>query len=129
MDETYRAASRRRPTHYDFSGPRYSPSKILGPLRASQNQSDARVLSAVPTPQERAASPDANLESKERLQHTLEALEQCSPNARRLFKLIYTPPFYSHKECAQELGLSLQRTRQILCETRSTLRKVLETTR
>lgn len=64
--------------------------------------------------------------SRERLDRALAALATCSQTAQTLFCLLYVPPGRSQSEAAAELGLSLQRVRQILCETRARIREGLD---
>jgi len=56
----------------------------------------------------------------------LAALTTCSLTARKVFGLVYGKPGGNAAAAAQQLGLSLQRVRQILCETRAHLRRALE---
>lgn len=65
------------------------------------------------------------IESRQRLDRTLAALADCPPMARRVFRLVYGAPRLSHADAAREAGLSLQRVRQTLCETRQRLRLAL----
>lgn len=68
---------------------------------------------------------ERRLAGRQALSRVAEVLATCAPNARRLFHLLYgkgaTPA-----EAAAELGLSLQRARQLLCETRKKIRAALE---
>ena len=68
---------------------------------------------------------ERRLAGRQELRRVAEVLATCAPNARRLFHLLYgrgvTPA-----EAAAELGLSVQRTRQLLCETRKKIRAALE---
>jgi RNA polymerase sigma factor (sigma-70 family) len=72
------------------------------------------------------SNPEAELASRQRLDRALGALAACSQTAQSLFRLLYVPPARSHEEAAAELGLSLQRIRQILCETRKHIRRALD---
>jgi len=86
---------------------------------------EGRVLAAVPDPppypdSERVAS------SRQEIERVLAALATCPPNARKVFHLVYATPGGNAAAAAKELGLSLQRVRQILCETRARIRKALE---
>ena len=56
----------------------------------------------------------------------LDALETCSPTARTIFRLVYATPGGDCAKAAREVGLSLQRVRQILCETRSHIRNAMK---
>ena len=59
------------------------------------------------------------------LPRALEALDRCNERDRELFEAAYAPGAPSHGALAERFGLSLQRTRQILCTVRATLRAVL----
>jgi len=80
---------------------------------------DDRFASADPDPERRDVA-------KERLERALAALATASPTARRVFRLCYDDPPRPHAEVAAEVGLSLQRVRQILCETRAVMRRALD---
>jgi len=86
---------------------------------------EMRVLAAVPEPD---AQPDAErvAASREQIERVLAALATCPPTARRVFQLVYATPGGNAASAARELGLSIQRVRQILCETRAVLRKAVE---
>jgi len=82
---------------------------------------ELRVLAAVPdTP---PPDPERALASRQELERVLAALATCSPMARKVFRLVYATPGGSAASAAQAVGLSLQRVRQILCETRAHIRK------
>ena len=85
---------------------------------------EMRVLAAVPAPDE---APDVErvAASREQIARVLDALAACSPSARRVFRGVYATPGGTAATVARELGLSVQRVRQILCETRAHLRKVV----
>jgi RNA polymerase sigma-70 factor (ECF subfamily) len=88
-------------------------------------KAEKRVLAAVPD-----APPSADVEravaSKAELARVLAALATCSPTARKVFRLVYATPGGDAASAARTIGLSLQRVRQILCETRAHIRKTLE---
>ncbi len=90
----------------------------------ARSKVELRVLAAVqdtpPTDPERA------LASRQELERVLAALATCSPMARKVFRLVYATPGGNAASAAQAVGLSLQRVRQILCETRSHIRKQME---
>lgn len=86
-------------------------------------RTEMRVLAAVPEPA--AGDPERALANREELEQVLAALERCSPQARRVFRLVYATPGGTAQAAAQAVGLSLQRVRQILCETRAHIRKEL----
>ncbi len=89
---------------------------------------EKRVLAAVPD-----SVPEPELErvvhSRQELQRVLDALATCSPVAKKVFRLVYATPNGNAASAAQAVGLSLQRVRQILCETRSHIRRAMEETR
>lgn len=87
-----------------------------------KHRTEQRTLAAVPDPpseldSERIAS------SRQQLDRVLAALATCSPQARKIFRLVYATPDGNAASAAKEVGLSLQRVRQILCETRAHIRK------
>ena len=63
---------------------------------------------------------------RERFDRAMLVLQGCSPSAQRLFQLLYAEPPMSYQRAAAELGLSLQRVRQLMCEVRKKLRVALE---
>jgi RNA polymerase sigma factor (sigma-70 family) len=63
---------------------------------------------------------------RERLERAVVALQGCPPAAQQLFKLLYAEPPMSYTRAAAELGLSLQRVRQLMCELRKRLRVAIE---
>ena len=72
-----------------------------------------------------AADLEREVDNRRRLDRTLAALAECPPTARRVFRLVYGAPRMSHADAAREAGISLQRVRQTLCETRQRLRAAL----
>jgi len=89
-------------------------------------RTEMRVLAAVPEPA--PTDPERELASRQELERVLAALETCSPMARKVFRLVYATPGGNAASAAQAVGLSLQRVRQILCETRTHIRKQMEVT-
>lgn len=84
---------------------------------------EKRVLAAVPdTPPGPGVAEVAA--SREEIAKVLDALRGCSVQAQKVFRGIYVQG-KSASEVATEIGLSLQRVRQILCETRAALKEVL----
>lgn len=85
---------------------------------------ERRVLAAVPDP---PSSPDTErvVGGREEIERVLAALATCSPTARKVFRLVYAVPGGTAAAAAKEVGLSLQRVRQILCETRQHIRRHL----
>jgi RNA polymerase sigma-70 factor (ECF subfamily) len=73
--------------------------------------------------------PEADVEERairrERLDRIRQELEACPPRARTIFLAVYGPEGRSHAEVARDLGLSVQRVRQTLCEVRARMRIAL----
>jgi DNA-directed RNA polymerase specialized sigma24 family protein len=90
-----------------------------------RSKTEARTLAAVPDP---PPPPDVEriVGSREEIDRVLTALATCSPMARKVFRLVYATPGGNAAAAAREIGLSLQRVRQILCETRTQIRRALE---
>jgi DNA-directed RNA polymerase specialized sigma24 family protein len=86
---------------------------------------ELRALAAVPDGQP-AADVERVVASREQIDRVLAALATCSATARAVFRIVYATPGGTAQRAAQEVGLSLQRVRQILCETRHHIRKALE---
>ena len=86
---------------------------------------ELRALAAVPDGQP-AADVERVVASREQIDRVLGALATCSATARAVFRIVYATPGGTAQRAAQEVGLSLQRVRQILCETRHHIRKALE---
>ena len=63
---------------------------------------------------------------RERLEQAAAVLQTCSPSEQKVFTLLYGNPPLSYERAAAELGLSLQRVRQLMCELRKKLRAVIE---
>ncbi len=74
----------------------------------------------------RGGGVEERLLERERLERALRALALCPPSAQRVFRLFYEDPSIPHAELAAQVGLSVQRVRQILCEVRKALRGALE---
>jgi RNA polymerase sigma-70 factor (ECF subfamily) len=74
------------------------------------------------------AGPEEQAIQRERLDRIHEELEGCPPRARQIFLAVYGPEGRSHAEAARELGLSVQRVRQALCEVRARVRTALRET-
>jgi RNA polymerase sigma-70 factor (ECF subfamily) len=62
---------------------------------------------------------------KERLEIVSREVARCSERAREVFQAVYGAKAFSHAEVARQLGMSVQRVRQILCEVRARVRAVL----
>lgn len=63
--------------------------------------------------------------NRELLDRALGALGQCTPTEQNVFRLLYSRPVHSQRAAAAELGLSLQRVRQVLCELRKKIRNAI----
>ena len=73
-----------------------------------------------------AAGPDQVAADRGRWEVLCRALGRCPARARQVFEAVYGPQGRSQNDVARDLGLSLQRVRQILCEVRARLRRALE---
>lgn len=73
------------------------------------------------------AGADHELEVKEALNRAHAALATCGPRAQTVFAAALACEELPHKELAPQLGLSLQRLRQTLCEVRARLRAAVDT--
>lgn len=69
--------------------------------------------------------PEHNLVGKERLDRALALLKDSNESSRRVFRLLYDDPPPTHAEVAAEVGISVQRVRQILWEMRKKMRAAL----
>ena len=114
-------------TELDFPGLAIRQARFLALNDMQRRKVEKRVLAAVPE-----AAPEPNIErvvaSREQIERMLDALQTCSPTAKRIFRLVYATPGGTCVTAAQDVGLSLQRVRQILCETRNHIRRALEGT-
>ena len=72
-----------------------------------------------------AADPEEQAIRGERLDHIRRELAACPPRARQIFQAVYGPGGRSHADVARDLGLSVQRVRQALCEVRARVRTAL----
>jgi len=73
-----------------------------------------------------ASDPQAHLLNREQLARAARALAGCSAQEQRVFRHVYEDPSRPHVEIAAEVGLSVQRVRQIICEVRKKVRAHLE---
>jgi RNA polymerase sigma factor (sigma-70 family) len=73
------------------------------------------------------ATPEQITLGREQLARAIRELADLHPSAQQVFRLAYGENL-SHSVIAERLGLSLQRVRQIVCETRRRLRASLEQT-
>jgi RNA polymerase sigma-70 factor (ECF subfamily) len=108
-----------------FPGLAIKQARYIALNEAKREQTGLRVLAAVPNSSE-PASLESEVGSRQELGLILDALATCSPMAKRIFRLVYAEPHHSHAEAAKEVGLSLQRVRQILCETRKQIKNSVE---
>lgn len=69
---------------------------------------------------------EQQVHAREQLRVVHRVLDQASDNARRVFELLYGEHTMTPTEAAAELGLSVQRVRQIVCELRKRIRGALE---
>jgi len=69
---------------------------------------------------------EQRLIGEQELARAQRVLAKCSPSARKVFALVYGGGNLSHADVADEVGLSVQRVRQIVCEVRKELRRVFE---
>lgn len=109
-------------TEIELPGLAIRQARFLAFNELKKHRTEQRTLAAVPDPpseldSERIAS------SRQQLDRVLAALATCSPQARKIFRLVYATPDGNAASAAKEVGLSLQRVRQILCETRAHIRK------
>ena len=72
--------------------------------------------------------PEEQAIRRDRLDRIRRELEACPPRARQIFLAVYGPQGRSHAEAARDLGLSVQRVRQALCEVRARVRTALRET-
>jgi RNA polymerase sigma factor (sigma-70 family) len=109
----------------DFPGLAIKQARFLALNELQRRKVEIRVLAAVP---ETAPAPDVDriVSSREQIERVLDALATCSPTAKQIFRLVYATPGGNCASAAQTVGLSLQRVRQILCETRNHIRNQLE---
>lgn len=80
--------------------------------------------------QEQAAAnltldPEGQLNARQQLRTVRGVIDRASPNAQRVFALLYGEQAMTPTEVAQELGLSVQRVRQIVCELRKRMRAAI----
>jgi RNA polymerase sigma-70 factor (ECF subfamily) len=88
---------------------------------ADRNNLDAAEV----TLRDLAPSPEQRLLAKEELARAFAAVAACTPAAQRVFRAVYDAPQRPHEEIARELGISVQRVRQTLCEVRRKVRDAL----
>jgi hypothetical protein len=116
-----RAALTRARSPEDWRGliERHHHRVVLGPSARRQPGGEELVVDRQPSPEQR-------LLSRQQVQQALDVVAASGASAQRLFRLLYAEPSLSHAQAAGQLGLSVQRVRQILCELRKRVRAVLE---
>jgi RNA polymerase sigma factor (sigma-70 family) len=75
---------------------------------------------------DRSPDPEQRLLTRQQARRALDAVAASPPSMQRLFRLLYREPGLAHARAAEELGLSVQRVRQILCELRKRVRAAIE---
>jgi len=75
--------------------------------------------------QDPRGDPERQMIMGERMEVVRRAIEGCPPRAREVFRAVYGADARNHADVALELGLSLQRVRQTLCEVRARVRAAL----
>jgi RNA polymerase sigma-70 factor (ECF subfamily) len=90
--------------------------------RRALPEGDAQAAAAI----DPRADAETKLLAEEQLARAARVLSTCSPSARRVFQLVYGGAGLSHAQVAAQVGLSLQRVRQIVCEVRQRLRAAIE---
>jgi RNA polymerase sigma factor (sigma-70 family) len=73
-----------------------------------------------------ASDPARQTFQRERMEAVQRELRACPERAQQVFLAVYGPRARRHADVARDLGLSLQRVRQILCEVRARMRRRLE---
>lgn len=111
----------------DFPGLAIRQARFLALNEHARSRVEKRVLATVPDapPQPEV---DRIVDNRREVGRVLDALSSCSPTAKKVFRIVYATPGGNCARAAQEIGLSLQRVRQILCETRAHIRRALEET-
>lgn len=77
-------------------------------------------------PTQQAPDLERRLDARSELRLALSVVAKSSSTVRAVFEGLYGPPSASASEIAADLGLSVQRVRQIACELRVRIRKVWE---
>src|SRR5439155_21217242 len=72
------------------------------------------------------ADPEEQAIRRDRLDLILRELAACPPRARQIFRAVYGASGRSQAEVARDLGLSVQRVRQAVCEVRARMRAALK---
>jgi RNA polymerase sigma-70 factor (ECF subfamily) len=111
-------------TDIELPGLAIRQARFLAFNELSRARLENRVLAAVPDPPSEL-DVEQVVGSRQEIERVLAALATCSPTARKVFRLVYATPGGTAGNAAKEVGLSLQRVRQILCETRRHIRRAL----
>lgn len=96
--------------------------------RRRERIAEARVagLSDDPVDTGQEADLEERAERRERMDLVRRQLASCPPRARQIFQAVYGAGGRSHAEVARQLGISVQRVRQAVCEVRSRIRVALK---
>jgi len=96
--------------------------------RRRERIAEARVagLSDDPVDTGQEADLEERAERRERMDLVRRQLASCPPRARQIFQAVYGAGGRSHAEVARQLGISVQRLRQAVCEVRSRIRVALK---
>lgn len=81
---------------------------------------------SLPDPPTISQGPEDTFLTKQQMAQAKKALSECSSSAQEVFRLLYEKPDRAHVAVAEEIGISVQRVRQILCEVRKKIRPLLE---
>ena len=73
-----------------------------------------------------ALDPEQRTQQRQLLEAVQKELRRCPPRAQQIFRAVYGMEARRPAEVARDLGLSVQRVRQILCEVRARLRHALD---
>lgn len=111
--------------HVELPGLAIRQARFFALNEHQRAKTELRVLAAV---SEQAPAPDPQriAEHRQQIERVLDVLQTCSPTAKQVFRLVYATPGGNAASAAKHVGLSLQRVRQILCETRAHIRRAME---
>ena len=73
-----------------------------------------------------AMDPEQRAAHRERMETIEKELRRCPRRAQQIFRAVYGPDARAHADLARDLGMSVQRLRQTLCEVRARLRRALD---
>jgi RNA polymerase sigma factor (sigma-70 family) len=91
-------------------------------MKARHDAGGAREVALAELPPD----PEQRLLSRQQAERALDAVAASPVSSQRLFRLLYAEPSMPHARAAEQLGLSVQRVRQILCELRKRVRAAIE---